>query len=346
MSWTDSFPIFDDDMMHRYHQEVHEESKRLLTSFFEIEATINPQDRASHVVATSLFWKRDASLQKELPPITRELMMKARSLGLAGRFDPWDHYVLPILDGARILAKDHLDCVFRIYLANDLSFLVEDLAGAGCEVAVMRSSSIRHNPGAMWRFLAMGERERLVTIIDADRGRDIASNVRRTQTAHLARLSGWRVPYNFGEEDLDSPHEGYRPINASQFGSTCAYPMRDLLESFVWHSLEKTLPARCNRGDGKDYPISCTTWPNYGFDEWFLLSAIYPRMAKGGLLTFRPWDKVLQNPFFSIDVEYATWASPNSELIYYHTIEAPTNPATASGASSDADARGSLIPQA
>ena len=107
------------------------------------------------MVAASLFWKNSQADEPDLPPLTRELLKNAGKLGLVKRFDPWPHYVQPLLDGAEKLALARPEIVFRVYLAADLEFLIEDFVEFICEVQVMKSSSIRHNPGAMWRFLAL-----------------------------------------------------------------------------------------------------------------------------------------------------------------------------------------------
>lgn len=62
-------------------------------------------------------------------------------------------------------------------------------------------------------------------------------------------------------------------------------------------------------------PIQFREWPNYGFDEWFQLVALYPRLVPGGTLTFIPTDA--RSLLLPIDVEYATWANPRSECVYF-----------------------------
>lgn len=73
--------------------------------------------------------------------------------------------------------------VLRVYLAADLEFLVDDLVAVGCDVYLMKSASIRHNPGAMWRFLALEAADEWITVNDADRGKDILSDVERSEQA-------------------------------------------------------------------------------------------------------------------------------------------------------------------
>ena len=55
-------------------------------------------------------------------------------------------------------------------------------------------------------------------------------------------------------------------------------------------------------------------WPGYGFDEWFQLAAIYPRLVRQGTLTFIPVSA--RSLLLPVDLEYAIWANPRSESIY------------------------------
>ena len=151
MSWTDIFPVFTDEQVARYQAEASADELVMLEEWCAVARVINPR-KGGHLVAASLFWKNNRQSEGELPRITRELMMNASKLGLVSRYSPWEHYVLPLLRGAEELKTNRPDVVFRIYLAADLEFLVEDFLKHDCEILLMRSSSIRHNPGAMWRF--------------------------------------------------------------------------------------------------------------------------------------------------------------------------------------------------
>ena len=139
-----------------------------------------------HLVATSLFWKPAHAAERDFPQPSRSLLMEAKRLGLVSRHAPWEHYVRPLLDGAEKLREERPDIVFRVYLAADLEFLTDDLVTAGCEVMVMNGSSLRHNPGALWRFLAFEEAGRWVTITDADHASEILHNIERTEHAMRA----------------------------------------------------------------------------------------------------------------------------------------------------------------
>lgn len=153
----------------------------MLDEWCGVNRVINAR-KSRHLVVPTLFWKNETEWHQpawqgaELPAITRELMRDARKLGLVTRFAPWDHYVQPLLEGAAALRLGRPDIVFRVYLAADLEFLIPDLVEVGCEVFRMRGSSILHNPGAMWRFLAMEEEGRWVEIAKAG---DLAENPSR-----------------------------------------------------------------------------------------------------------------------------------------------------------------------
>ena len=97
----------------------------------------------------------------------------------------------------------------------------------------------------MWRFLALEAADEWITVNDADRGKDILSDVERSEQA-----------------------------------------------------------------------MATTTWPSYGFDEWFLLAVMYPRLAFEGVQTFFHWRFPELSFCHTLDVEYVTWANPGSEVFH------------------------------
>lgn len=92
------------------------------------------------------------------------------------------------------LAKLRSEIIFRGYLAADMEFLVPDLVEQDCEVHLMKSSSVRHSPEAMWRFLAL-EHDGFVTITDSDRPAEVIRDLERTEELLTHGLGHWRVPY-------------------------------------------------------------------------------------------------------------------------------------------------------
>lgn len=320
MSWTDVFPILSDEMVSEFQSLVSEAELRVLETYFGVDRVENPRS-GRHLVATSLFWKPADGEEEDFPIPTRDLIQEAGTLGFVSRYAPWEHYVKPLIKGAATLQDARPDVVLRVYLAADLDFLAEELVEVGCEVMVMKSSSLRHNPGAMWRFLAFEEEGRFITIMDADHMPEVLHNIERSEHAQAASHGLWRAPYMFDGGAPDNDPGFYRPINACQFGGNGGVPTGLLMKAMVWHTKNGSMPLHCRlggRGEPESMvPIIGTNWPSYGFDEWFLSAAFYPRMAFEGVLTFVHWNDRRVNHWLALDVEYSTWANPKSEIFYY-----------------------------
>lgn len=324
MSWTDVFPTFDDDFVSKFQKDATPDELATLDEWCGVAKVINPQE-GTHVVSCSLFWKNATVEDGDLPTPTREMMVNAEKLGLVIRYSPWEHYVLPLLEGAAALKETRPDIVFRVYLAADLEFLVEDFLECGCEIMLMRGSSLRHNPGAMWRFLALSEKGRWVTVTDSDRAREVIHDIERTEQVMQSGHGAWRVPYMHGSLANDNHPGFYRPINACQFAAVGGYPMELLMKAFLWHTYKGTMPDQCTIRRGRSsvtkLPIYGTEFPTYGFDEWFLLAVVYPRIAFSGVLSFVAWGDVNASHWLALDMEYVTWANPGSEIFYHQPDE-------------------------
>jgi hypothetical protein len=230
MSWTESFPVLDDEMVETYEAGVSAKDRAEYDDWFAVDRVIN-KSKALHLVVFSLFWRNLNTDDPELPPLDRNTLMRAEEKGLVQRFAPWDHYIQPLLDGAKRLAERRPDVGFRIYLAADMHFLVEDFTELGCEVCLMKTSSVRHNPGAMWRFLALEDKTKLITISDADRAPLVEADIQRTELMSKIGLGFWRVPV-WGELN-DQGMLGYRPILGCQFGSSKRLPARQLMKALI-----------------------------------------------------------------------------------------------------------------
>lgn len=298
------------------------------TLMFEIKEKINLRSvRSGGLVVTSLFWSQPYSRSKRISKITISSLLLANRFIYGKVYSPWTMYLMPLLEAANAIRRSREDLTFRVYLAEELAFLLPDLTKAGCEIFVMSEPSVAHNPGAMWRFLAMEEGERGVTIIDADRGQKVLADVARTDILMGCGLGVWRIPYEFGINYAHHGVEGYRPINASQFGVARSYPTRDLMEDFIASSKKGELPSTVKVRDGRIYPIGGTRWPDYGFDEWFLQASLYRIMAEDGILTFTPSDIRPFSQFLALDIEFATRSNPASEVILFDTVK-PTKART------------------
>ena len=311
MSWTDVFPVFTEEMVEEYERMATQAEKSELETFHGVEKVFNAQDQP-HIVSVSLFWKHVRESDPNLPEPTRELMMNAKQLGLVRRFSPWETYVEPLLYHVPSLRAQYPGVVFRVYLAQDLEFLIPDLVEAGCEVYWMKSSSIRLVPGSLWRYLPFEELGKVITMADSDLMKDVPEFIARTEAMANANLGAWRVPLasDFGPEGKVR----YLPFLGCHSGMQGGWPVRHLLDAFTWHCRSGRMPTSVNLPGGGQSLIEQAHWPDYGFEEWFLTAVMYPRVAGSGVLTFlQPTD---QSVFLPLDIEYVTWANSNSEIFY------------------------------
>lgn len=327
MSWTDVFPVLDDDHLTAYENLASAEDRDKIRELFRVAEVFNSKP-ARHIVATSLFWKGMTSGPGMAQELDKDFLMDPSKLGQHGRVaNPWQHYVEPIFEGARKLSRDRPDVTFRVYLANDMAFVIPELVQSGCEVFLMGGSSSGMQPGMMWRFLAL-EHDGLVTVTDADRAGDVIHDIDRTERIAAAGIAHWRVAYTCGrEETRQASATHYRPVMACQFGSSRPYPMVDLMAAFIWNYWQGKVGTDLTLGPDSGKRIMGSQWPDYGFDEWFLQTAFFPRMAFNGVLTFVPWSDRSLNQWFALDIEYCTWANPISE-IFYHDDPAVNNGCT------------------
>ena len=261
--------------------------------------------------------------EKEFPTPEPTMLKKKSKRGTSQEVQLWKHRVEPLLAAARRVLPKQPDLAFRVYLAADLAFLADELASVGCEVYFMKSSSLRHSPGSIWRFLALEEKGCLVTVSESHRATDIEHDIARTQDMQRAGLGFWRSPVVY---DLDPKGEcPYKPISGSQFGAIGGFSVRPLFEALTWHTRRGSIETKAQLPGGCGASaISGTHWPDFGFDEWLLLAAIYPRAAIKGMLTLAP--TLNTSRILPMDVEYATWANPRSELVYVGNASASCCP--------------------
>jgi len=321
VSWTNFFPIFDQLMLEAYQTGVTPAETAEFEEWFGIgckHLTVNSQHRKllggsrKHIVSATLFWKHVNGDDPELPRPTRESLVDARRMGLVRRFAPWDSYVAPLFDHTSAALARHPEVTFRLYLARDLDFLTEELVALGWEVCVMNSPSVRYCPGGFWRFLAL-EENALVTMIDTDRMNEVSHEISRTEDMDRAGLGLWRVPGYYNSDFKEGVR--YRPILGGHFGARGGLPIRALIEAFIWHARHGTLPLSANIPGHGEVPLRFSKWPDYGFDELFQLMVMYPWLAPGGTLTFIPSDA--RSLLLPADIEYAMWANPLSETVYF-----------------------------
>lgn len=254
--------------------------------------------------------------EAELPTPTREILQNAVDLGYAKRFNPWDHYVLPLLKLTPGILEKNPEATLRVNLAKDLEFLSADLVAVGCEVYLMKSSSINFAPGGLWRFLPFSEEGKQVTVTDIDRLNEIESDLVRTRIMAQSGLGAWRVPV---PTDLTGDFRVcYLPFMGCQFGVRGGiFDVRELLEAFTWQCLRDAVNYQVIFPNCGPLPIQAHTWPSYGFDEFFMNVAAYPRLAQHGMHTYfatalsvlgrSPLQRVANRP-----VTWTDWAAGGS----------------------------------
>ena len=315
MSWTETFPVMDADLVDEFEELATREERAELEEWYAVEKVFNRQDEKRHIVSFSLFWKPMQAADPDFPEPTEDRLKRAKELGLPTRFNPWDHYVQPLLTGAPVLREKFPDVVVRVHVASDLEFLIPRLVEAGCEVWWMRHPSLRFAPGGLWRLLPFGEEGRLATMADTDRMADLPADIARTIAMERAGLGAWRVAVPVDTAEDGGMH--YRPFIGSQMGVKGGWPMQQLLQAFTWHMRRGTIATMADLPGCGLRPIPWASWPNHYFDEWFLAVAFYPRAAGAGLLTFAPSGS--KSDMLTLDVEYCTWANPNSQLVFFRS---------------------------
>jgi len=314
MSWPDVFPVFTEEQFDDYYDHATPAEKAELEEWYGVEKILNPQAEAREIVSISLFWKPVESGTPDYPEPTLEILQNAVELGHADRFNPWDHYVAPLLDHTPTILSQNPDLAIRVHLAKDLEFLADSLMKAGCEVALMKSSSIKQAPGSLWRFLPLSEEGKLITVTDTDRLNEIEHDLARTRMMAATEVGTWRVPV---PNDLtDDFKVCYIPFIGCQFGVKGGLlEVEELLKAFTWNCIHDKIDASVILPNCGPLPMVRHTWPEYCFDEFFMAVAAYPRLAQDGMMTFIPGNGASQ--LMTLDIEYTTWGNPASEVIYF-----------------------------
>jgi hypothetical protein len=310
MSWTDTFPVMSNEMVEQFEALSTPTDKAELNDWYAVSGIHNAQDNR-HVVSTSLFWKPVNSSEKPYPAPTREILETERESDQHST--PWNSLIQPVLETVPALLSKFDDITVRVYLASDLEFLLPDLVEAGCEVYLMGSPSLAHAPGTAWRTLAFSDKDRLITLVDADQMRNVAHDIKRTRAMDKGGHSCWREPVITDHDDHG--RIAYRPFKGSHLGISGGWPMEQLLHAFTWHFIRGTFPSTIEMPGCSPRPVSTGPWPDDGFEKWFLTVAMYPRWAAAGMLTFVP--SGFHSSLLLMDVEYSAWANPKNELVIF-----------------------------
>ena len=212
MSWTHVFPVLDNQLLQDYATRSTPRDRRLLSAFTEVLELRNYQDKP-HIVSVSINWM-PASLPKNgVAPRIEDLRSTPEGVDLYRRF------LKPVLNASRRLQKTGRDVCIRVYMSSELAFLVPKLVKAGCEVAIMKTSG-RLGESSLWRFLALEERGRSVTITHATDAERFDHDIARTNAVEKSGLGFWRTPV--GDDVDEEGYCSYKPIYSSQCGGAGA----------------------------------------------------------------------------------------------------------------------------
>lgn len=311
MSWSEFFPILDDEMVEQACSAATAVDRANFEQDFGVQSVSGPPGRAEHIVSISLFFKSRWDGDGEVGRVTEEVLKYPERHGLTPTYNPWAHYVQPILDHGPRLLERPVPTRLRVHLAADLAFLkprLEEFA----EVWLMRSSSQRSAPGMLWRFLPLDDHPGLTTVLDADLLKWVEPKLRTTEHLREIGLPFWRIPVT-DDYDERSGRALYRTIAGCYWGAAAKLPTRRLLFAHRMAQKQGLLGTMARHPrTGAEAPIFGADWPDYGADEFFLNTAMYPRMAEGGMLTLCP--RPSRSFFLLLDIEYATWANRNSML--------------------------------
>ena len=326
MSWTQAFTVLSDEHVSAYHDYATPAEKEELQAFFSGRRLDSLDSRKSLICITL-----SPMVQEAAPFSGQELPLgdsgeQAAAIPEVEAVNPQD-LVVSIREAVLSLVESHPDTILRIYLDPAWLAIAAGLVEAGCEVFLMDQASDGPNPAKLWRYLALEEEGRAVTFMSFEELSLIDNYMERTKALEESGLKVWRAP-------LDR-RRNYRPINPDCFACLQSYPALELLCAYAWYirhpSAIVSLPDR-EESIGLAPSAACerqASWERAELDEFFLLSAFYPRVAFDGMLTLvEPDDQ--HSRWLILDTEYVTWANPANETLFV----GPQNPPAQQGASS------------
>lgn len=305
----------------------HPEEKERLDSYFRVQKVFNLQPgNQKRVLAYSLFMKFAFQEYGE-PVVNREsiYMKDCRYKGTSW----YERYAERLISNIENVQVFYPNWIVRIYLSNDLAFLIDDVFSKYpyVEVFLMESSSIAHNPGAMWRFLVYDDKSVACAIIkDADESffhsekREKEFHVwmnDKTKHGWYRNNNFWRKYQRFEKFPYDSGVV-YSPLVANTFAfkrSNDDFQMEKAMKGFILHrQLDPEEVRYCKDSAVPNHPYGFgNLFPNYGFDERFLGHVVYyytadrGKLWTGGIIpNFSKINDIsLDNPILS-DVAYIT----------------------------------------
>jgi len=238
-----------------------------ISELFEHEEIINHQPYKNKIVSMSLFFKNVDKIEVH-DELSEDIIKNISNI-------KWEKYFEKLLKYGPEFIKNNPDIKIRIYLANDCKFMIPRLSEF-CEIYLMKTSSLSAQPGMMWRFLAMNELDTSVVYWDADDCNDIS------YTTHLFKFKKPFVRTNQWKSIFkdDSGSIVYRPFMGCRSYTNIQIDIKPMMIDFIKNELDGNISKSVNHSN-----FFGTTWPYYGFDEWFLMTLLYPIALKKGLHT-------------------------------------------------------------
>lgn len=287
-----------------YHFFDHYSDQETLNSYFRVQRIYNfhPGNKKK-VISYSLFWKMPF-LTQESVVVNRQTIHEVRPHRMKGR-SFYELYCAPLLQSIRdVIPRLYPGWVVRIYLANDLAFLIEDYFRhfTHVEVFLMESNSLAHSPGSMWRFLAFDDvNAEMVMIRDSDEVLDATCEKRAKHWIETPWTKGLfrdhnPAPYAIELESKDCI--AYSPLVARVFGGKEIFKyinMEKAMKGFIAQRITFPDAPRYERdAPEKNHPYGFgNEFPSYGFDERFLKHVVYFLMTEQSLLKTLPRENFL-----------------------------------------------------
>lgn len=292
-SWQSLFPVLTPSKIIDTFKEQGGKDQGYFLRLFEVESVNGNLSGDEGIFSTSLFLQNH---ETNLHPVSdlsgicfdgssqcEAAIVKA---GWNKPSRPWfKHYAKPLMryDGRKAV---------KVYLSNNLknTDLFKDLESKH-QVSVMAANSIRHDPGALWRFLGLSQ-EGKVNICDCD---NIGDETDISEMMVESGLRWWRNGHH-GDYVIDFNDDDslfYHPVSASSFGFSGPIFSREeiqwLLAGFTWMACNGLLQTHTYHPTlERVIPIFGANPWSYGFDELFCTLVLYPLMIAEGCISILP----------------------------------------------------------
>lgn len=272
-----------DDILSEYNN-IKTEDSEFLDSLFSYEK-LNNIDKPN-VLSLNLFYK-DVDKIVTNGILSEDLIKKEAHNEHKNK---WTNYFQKILDFGPQFIKDNPDKKIRIYLDPECDFMVDRLLKF-CEVFLMKKTSLSAQPGAMWRMLAFqDDTVNNVVCWDADNMHIYKNSyVLFNSTAPFSKI------YNSVSSITNNDNKIiYRFIQCGLIGANIKIPIEKFMKAFIYYDIKNKIKKTAKLSSG-EFEFFGSTWPFYGFDEWFTHNVLLPITQKTGINIYVP-----RNTFYKI----------------------------------------------